>query len=153
MHEGLDLRLGGMGGPTHPHGRGHALSMVGGMDMGAGADMDGMGGLTMSMPMPMSSAAALGMNLGMGGYVDVGGGASGGEEDVSVGMMLGVYHPKYGGGEGHNVRILLSLFIIHIGADVQFIIILLLWWVIDGKIILDVDESFVRIVAFVTPWA
>jgi hypothetical protein len=74
VHEGLDLRLGGMGGPTHPHGRGHALSIVGGMDMGSSADIDGLGGLAMSMPMPMSSAAAaaLGMNLGIGGFADGG---------------------------------------------------------------------------------
>jgi len=140
VHEGLDLQLGGMGSPTHPHGRGHALSMVGGMDIGASADMDGMGGLAMSMPMPMSSAAALGMNLGVVGFVDVGTGASGAsgeEEDVGVGMMLGVYHPK------HNVRVFFfplffsSIFVHH------------MYDLLDGKTILGVDDGFVQVVAFV----
>ena len=81
------------------HSQGHGLSMVGGM--AAGTDMDGLGGLAMSMPMP----TALGMNMGLGGFVDVGGGrssgnTSGGEEDVNVGMMLGVYNVG-----GNNVRV------------------------------------------------
>ena len=77
VHEGLDLRLGGMGA-THPHARGNALSTVRGIYMGAGAGMDGMGALTMSMPMPMSSLA-LGMNLGLGGFV-------GGERESRTGV-------------------------------------------------------------------
>jgi hypothetical protein len=75
MHEGLDLRLGDMGA-THPHARGNALSMVGGIYMGAGADMDGMGALTTLMPM---SPLALGMNLGLGGFV-------GGERESRTGV-------------------------------------------------------------------
>jgi hypothetical protein len=82
----------------------------------------------------------------------VGCGASGGEEDVGVGMMLGVYHPKYGGNGGNNVRVLLfSLFIMHVSElTCGYVLLHLLWWVVDGKIILD---SFVRVIAFVASWS
>jgi hypothetical protein len=81
----------------------------------------------MSMPMPMSSAAALGMNLGLGGFVDVAGGGII-RSMVAIGRIMCVFF-------------LFSTFV-HYTCDL-----------LDRKIILGVDDSFVRVIAFVASWA
>ena len=112
----------------HPHSRGHALSMVGGMDMGAGADMDGTPPNPKFIP---NTADDIGIGIGIVNAPVVGVGAGG------------------GGGVSGDVRVFCFCFcpsrISELTCDLLLLYyVVLLWWVVDGKIIVSVGDAFVR---------